>query len=188
MTRRFLDDVRDDLNTLLVTGGETKADEIRPLLIDMIDSTIQDECAIASVVQTDNIATSPAWLKLNTTIFGIDIGGDGVFLKPDFSAGEITTSTTAGFSYDVGAAISFEGQANTRFDFQLLKDGVPVGAIDIQTGQGNNDPITALPRAYIPSADSDAVFSVGVRSPDGANTVDVISAILYINILPTNNP
>ena len=188
MTRRFLDDVRADLNAQLVAGGKTTADELRPLLIDMIDSTIQAECAIFSTQQTDNVQTTTAWTKINTTVFGASIGGDGVFLKPDFASSEIVTNTVAGYSYVLGASISFEGQSNTRFDFILLKDGAPVGIIDIQTGEGNSDPITANPRAYILSADSNAAFSVGVRSPDGANDIDIISAVLYINILPTNSP
>ncbi|AUR97446.1 hypothetical protein NVP1239O_10 [Vibrio phage 1.239.O._10N.261.52.F6] len=188
MTRRFLDDIRAEINTYLVAGGDTTASELNPTLIDMLDSTIEDESAIFSLVQTDNVPTTTEWTKINTTVYGGSQGGDGVFLKPDFANGQIVTNTVAGFSYNVGAAISFEGQANTRFDFRLLKDGIPVGIIDIQTGEGNNDPITANPRAYIPSADSDAVFSVGVRSPDGANNIDIISAVLYATILPTNNP
>ena len=52
MARRFLDDVRADIQSLLpdnITGEISPAD-MRTLLTDITDSTIQDECIITGDV------------------------------------------------------------------------------------------------------------------------------------------
>jgi hypothetical protein len=188
MTRRFLDDLRSDLSNQLTTGNATKATELLPLLIDTIDSTIQDECSIFSTSATNNFDTiEDTWVKLDG-VFDEQNGGDGVFLKPDLAESEIVSNTIAGYSYEVNAVVSFEGTQNARFDFIILANDVPMGIIGIETGEGNNDPVTSNPRAFIQSAVSNMSFSVAVRNSSSSNDIDIISATLYVNILPTNNP
>ena len=187
MTRRFLDDVRNDMAGQLQTGAATTAPELNLLLQDLIDSTVQDECGITGETNTP-LATTVAWASI-TTGFNVDVGGDGSFLIPNAASGIITTSATAGFTYEIELFASFEDLANgQRIDFSVLENGTPVGFLSANQGEGNDDPVTATAKMISLSTPANAVYSVGVRTPQGANNITIVSLILVVTIQPTNNP
>lgn len=187
MTRRFLNNVRTDLNTVLVTGGDTTADELRPLLIDMIDSTIQDECAIYSTVPHAGVSVGTSWTKINNDTYDTSRGGDGVFLKPSFASGDIETASTAGFSYNVIATISFYGGNNDMYEFSIGENGTPVGATSSITGQGVNTLVSTTVFYQINAAPSDALYSLYAQSSVASDTIDIASCQLQVTVVPTNN-
>ena len=187
MSRLFLDDVRSDIVTQLQPAANTTGPELSALLINLIDSSIQDECGITGDVLTP-FATTVAWQSIAVG-FTTDIGGDGDFLKPNFATGEIITSVTAGFTYEIELFASFEDLANgQRVDFSVLENGVPVGFLSANQGEGNDDPVTATAKQIEISASSNAVYTIGIRTPQGANNLDILSLALVVTIQPTNNP
>ena len=189
MSRRFLDDVRADLTALLVTGGATTAPELNALLIDTIDSSIQDESVIASNAPSLAVATAIAFAPLTTGIYDVEVGGDASFLIPDIVNGNITTSSTAGFTYELEGKVSFNDLgANIAIDFCILKNGVQEGFIAELTGGGGTRSRTASFSHITLSAGASDVFQIGVQTPVAVNTIDINSIALSCTIQPTNNP
>lgn len=188
MARRFLDDVKSDLSALLVTGGNTPAPALADLLIDTIDSTVDDESAIFSSGASLGVAISTAWTPITAAYDG-QVGGDADFLKTDFAAGTITTTTTAGFTYKTDGFVSFTDLgANVVIEFAILRGGVPVGVIATLTGGGNNRPRIANFSSFDLSNSPDDVYSIGIRTPDGAQSIDILDIALAVTISPTRNP
>ncbi len=189
MTRRFLDDVRGDLTAQLATGNQTPAPALNLLLLDVIDSTIQDEAVIASNTASPAVPTAIAWAPLTTGIYDVETGGDAEFLKIDLINGSVTTATTGGFTYKIDGNISFDDVAsNTPIEFSVLADGVQVGFIAALNGGGSSRPRTASFSHVALSAGADTVFTIGVQTPNGVNTIDIASIALSVTIQPTNNP
>jgi hypothetical protein len=191
MSRRFLDDVRAEIHAIIKTNGnaEITGPLLNGLMIDMIDSTIQDESVIASNIPSGPIPTTTTFTPLTTGIYDESSGGDGVFLKPDFINGEIISGATAGFSYTVRGLVSInDTQINRLVNFVILKNGVPAGFISQNVGRGNSKPISLSVEHYSLSTPSDTVYQIGVETPDGANTVDILSIGMSLTIQATNNP
>ena len=184
-----MDDIRTDLSALLVTGGNTPAPALNALLIDTIDSSIEDEGGIYSTTPVNGIATALTYTELNT-IYTTDLGGGGSFIIPNFAAGNVATSSVAGFTYQVIAQLSAEIAKNDRFDFTILQNGVPVGVGESVTGNGvgTNRPVGVNVTSLILSSPADAVYSVAVKSPDGVSVLNVLKCSLFTVIKPTNNP
>jgi hypothetical protein len=188
MSRRFLDNVRNDLTALLVTGGETPAPALAALLIDTLDSTIQDEAVLSTTTPTPAVPTATTWQNIDPTIYDNTTGGDAVFLKTDIANGRIVTATQAGFSYSVRGLVSFTDlQTNRQIEFSILANGVQVGFIASQIGAGNGRPKSLSFEHVILSAASDTVYTIGLQTADGVNSVEVLSAGLAVVIQPTNN-
>lgn len=188
MTRRFLDDIRGDLTAQLVTGGDTTAPALNALLLDMIDSVIQDESIIASNTTSLAVPTAIAWQPLTTGIYDIEVGGDGNFLKPDVINGFIETISVLGFTYEVEAKINFADLgSNTEIDFSILNNGVPVGFVASLTGGGGSRPRSASFSHIDLSTVANSQFTIGVQTIGGVNTIDIISVGLTLTIQPTNN-
>lgn len=187
--RKFLDTVRADLTAQLVTAGETTAPQLNDLLIDLIDSSIEDEGGIFSLTPTNGLAVDLAYTEI-TSAFTANIGGDGVFIQPDFTIGAVQTSPTAGFSYQILVQLSVEIAKNDRFDFTVMQDGVPIGVGASVTGNGvgTNRPVGVSVTSLVLSSPANAVYTVAVKSPDGASTMNVLKASLFTVIKPTNNP
>ena len=188
MTRRFLDDIRAEINGYLVTDGNTTADELRLSLIDMIDSTINDECAIFTTAPTLGIDVTDDWTKVNSTVYDGDQGGDGSFLIPSFATGDIETSSTAGFTYTIICSVSFEGDTGDRYDFTITENDIPIGLAVSENAEGNNDPVSATIYHQVKSAPSGAKYALAIRSQNATDQIDIISCQLNVTIQPTNNP
>ena len=189
MSRRFLDDIRNDLTGLLVTAGQTTAPELNALLIDMIDSTIQDEAAISSNTLSSGIATTTSFVSLTSDIYDSTIGEDAVFLKTSFTNGTITTTSTPGFTYEIAAKASIDGiDQNTSIEFTIMADGVAVGFVGATTGGHGSRPLSVDVTYIDVSVPADTVYTLGVRTADGAETINILSIVLGATIKPTNNP
>ena len=189
MTRKFLDDLKATATATLETDGETTALELLAIQMDGWDSTINDECAIASNTPFPGFVTSPAWQPLGAGIYDQSIGGDIDFLKLNVAAGEIGTSSIPGFSYAVRGSISFTDMQNNRhINFVILADGVPVGFVARDTGRGNGKPVSASFEHLSLSTPANTIYQIGVQTDDGANTVDILDVGLAVTIKPTNNP
>ena len=189
MTRRFLDDIRNDVTTILVTNGETTAAEMRGMMLDMLDSTIQDEAVIASNVPSLAVPTAITFIPLTTGIYDAEVGGDADFITVDIINGTIKSSTTAGFTYELEGKVSFQDLGvNTPINFAILRNGIQQGFIAEMTGGGNNRPRTASFSHVVLSAESDAIFTIGVQTPNGVQNIDINSIAMSCTIQPTNNP
>lgn len=190
MTRRFLDNVRADIATLLAdnTTGDITAPIMQGVLLDMIDSTIQDESAIASNTPSLAVATAIAWQPLTTGIYDVSTGGDATFLILDVINGTVTTSATAGFSYSFEGKVSFTDiNSNTPIEFSILKNGVQVGFIAALTGGGGTRPRSTAFSHINLSAGANDVYTIGIQTPNGVSSIDIVSVGLSATILPTNN-
>ena len=189
MSRIFLDDLRAAATALFAdnTAGDISPADLRGVMLDTIDSTIEDEGGIYSVTPTLAIPTAVAYAEL-LNIYTTDVGGDGTFLIPDFTLGTVTTSATAGFSYEVSAQLSFEGANNTQYDFTIMHDGVAVGVGESVTGRGSGRPVGVNITSLSLSTPASAVVTLAVQSPDGVSTIDILKASLFTIIKPTNNP
>ena len=191
MPRIFLDDLRNSINALIVPNdaGEITADVLRPLLIDAIDSTIQDEGAIASNTPSPGIVTGAAWFPLSTGIYDLTVGGDDDFITLDPVNGSIKATPINGFSYSIRGNVSFTDMQNNRqINFVILADGSPVGFVSRDTGRGNGKPVSVTFTHLSLSTPSDTVYQIGVQTDDGANTVDILDIGLSVIVQPTNNP
>lgn len=186
--RRFLDDVRDDINNMIVSGGGLLATELAPLMIDMIDSTIQDESALSSVTETLAQPIGTGWTPVAAAVFDTSVGGDAEFLKVSLPTGSIETASTAGFTYRATGLLSFQDiGSNVSIEFSILKNGQQAGFIAAMTGGGNNRARSASFQHVDLSAGEDDLYTIGVRCPDGVQDIDIISIGLGLSILPTNN-
>ena len=191
MTRRFLDEIRAEINAQIVTNaaGDITAALLNPLMIDTIDSCIQDECAIASNTTSLAVPTTATWASLGTGVYDIVTGGDGDFLSPDEVIGDISSSDTAGFTYLVEGKVSIEGiNQNTSIEFSILADGVPVGFIASVTGGHGERPLSTSFSHLSLSTPAGTHYTIGVNTPNGAETIDIGSVGLSLTIQPTNNP
>lgn len=187
MTRIFLDTVRANLTAQLTSGGNITAPELNALLQDVVDSTVQDECAITGVVPTP-FASTVAWQSIAVGYTEV-VGGDAVFLKPDLPNGVVQTSAVAGYTYELELFISFEDLASgQRADFSILRNGQPVGFLSANQGEGNNDPVTATAKFVELAAPLNADYTIGIRTPQGPRNLNILSLSLVATIQPTNNP
>jgi len=187
MTRRFLDNIRADIATQLADNptGDITAAIMQNLLLDMIDSTIQDEGAITGGSVLD-IALTNAWQLLD--IFDTNVGGDGDFITPSAGTGVIVTSDNAGFSYQINAQLSFVTDNNRDYEFSILQDGVEIGFLSSQTGTGAGDTQSIYLSTFVKSAPADAQYSIGARNNGTTGDLDVIASSITVIIVPTNNP
>jgi hypothetical protein len=187
MTRRFLDNVRSDINTQIVTNanGDITAVVLAPLMIDTIDSCVIDQSKLIKNVPEAAVALTTVYTQ--PIIYDLQEGGDAVFLKVNLGAGSITTNVTAGFTYNVELFISFIGVNNTRYDASFMIDGVPFGIAVSAIGFGAGDPSLLTISGTELSAASNSTITIGLKA-DLAGDIDIEAAVLKVDIAPTNNP
>jgi hypothetical protein len=185
MARRFLDDVRADLSAQLVTDGDTTAPQLLSLLIDTIDSTINDESALVIDIDVPLVTTTAFVPIIN---YDTVIGGDGDFLTPDAVAGTIKSSATAGFTYDLFGQVSFIATNNARYEFVMLRNGIESGFVAAVTGTGVSDSMTLSVDTTVLSNLSNNTVSLGLRSIVGGDAITLTQVVLKAVVKPTNNP
>ena len=186
--RKFLDVIRAQIANDIVPDGEYTANELAPLLTDLIDSTVQDEASVFSTGVSLNISTTPFFTPLNT-VFGGGVGGDGDFLLPEFTQGRITSGVVEGFTYIVHAHVNFTDlPINKEVNFTILQDGIQIGTINREQGAGNNKVVGVSLRAYSLSTAANSVFQLGIRTPGGSEFIDILECDLSLTIVPTKNP
>ena len=186
MARRFLDDVRAEINAQIIANaaGLITAPILNPLLIDSIDSSTDDEAVLFLSTPATGVAVGLAWTPIN---FDSSIGGDLNFLVVDLAADNITTTVTAGFTYKVEGFITGTAGNNDVVELAIGIAGVPVGFIGAFTGRGAGRPQSTTCGFFTNSAASLSSFQLIAQSPGGA-TVDVTGLALTVTIKPTNNP
>lgn len=187
MTRRFLDNVRSDINTTIVVNatGDIGADDLRPLLIDTIDSCVIDQSRLIKNVPEASVPVTTVYTS--PISYTIEEGGDGLFLKMNLVAGTITSNVTEGFTYNAGMWISFVGVNNIRYDASFLVDGSPVGIEVSGIGFGAGDPTLLTLTGTVLATPSNSVFEIGLKA-ESAGDIEILSATLRLDIVPTNNP
>jgi hypothetical protein len=187
MTRRFLDNVRSDINTQIVTNanGDITAVVLAPLMIDTIDSCVIDQSRLIKNVPEAAVALTTVYTQ--PIIYNESEGGDATFLKVNLGAGSITTNVTEGFTYNVEMFISFIGINNTRYDASFLVNGVPTGITvsTIRSGADEQSLLTLTGTAL--SAASNSTVTIGLKA-DVAGDIEILAAVLRVDIAPTNNP
>lgn len=189
MSRIFLDTLKVNLSALLVTDGAVTAPQLLSQLIDVVDSTIRDEAVISASAPVLAVPTAVTWAPLTTGIYDTVKGGDAEFLKVDAINGTVTGATVAGYSYLLEAKVSFTDlSANTPIEFSILADGLQVGFVSAMTGGGGTRARSAAFTLFDNQASSDVVYTVGIQTPNGINTLDIIGVGMLVSVLPTNNP
>lgn len=203
MPRRFLDDIRADVNTLKNRAAtdfpdnnigsitpavlRTYQEDSMTLRIDEIDSQKQDEAFLIATTDQLNVSIGANWTTLTTydVASGDDSAGQG-FLKVNQAGGIITTKDVSGWTYKAAAFVSFEGAGNVRYDLAIMANGVPVGFIGSTTGEGAADPVSVAATHTDPSTQANTEFSIAMKT-DSAGDIDIFSAVLEVTIMPTNN-
>jgi hypothetical protein len=186
MTRRFLDDIRDDVNAGIISNGvgSISALVLNPLMIDTLDSTISDEAKLRR--DAEQLAVPLTTSFTTPIIYDYEEGGDGSFLIVNQGAGTITSSSTPGFSYGFTLGLTMIGTLNARYDLSGMVDGVQQGFISSGTGEGPGDPISLLITGTSLSTFPSNALSLGLRT-DNAGDVTILNASMRLDILPTNN-
>ncbi len=189
MTRRFLDDIVIDINTLLADNiaGDISAADLRGPLLDMMDSLKQDEAELVSTGSTDGLATTVAFANLDT-VYGAQVGGDGLFLKPTFAQGTIITNTLPGFGYSITGQINIAGSNNVQILLAVGVNGLPVGFVSTLESTSLGEFETVSVRHFLRTAAADDVITLMLATPDGTSSVNISDAQMAVVIQPTNNP
>lgn len=198
MTRLFLDNLRTLVNSRIPDNdiGAIDAADVRENMLDVIDSTIQDEAGLtSSTTPTITVDLTATWVKLDDLLdapviaYDTTIGGDATFLKVDQTAGTITSNATPGFTYEGLGAITVNSTAGEVIEAAIGLDGLPGDLIGSNVGAAGTRPESIFLRRYIPSTAANSEFSIIIRAPDGsANNVEITTRSLGIIVLPTNNP
>jgi hypothetical protein len=189
MTRRFLDDVRADINAQIITNaaGLITAAILAPLMIDTIDSSVEDEAGLGSNILVPALAVNDTtW-----TVVPMDTarGGDAQFLIVDLIGNQITTSPVAGYTYNNTGLASIIGSNNAVYELAILADGLPVGYIGVVTTRGPSKPVTVQAYELELSTPASTSFQIGIRIVSAVSgTVDIVSSANIVTIKPTNNP
>ena len=188
MTRRFLDTLRNTANVLLAdnTNRDISPSDVRNIIIDTIDSTVQDEGEIFSTSPTAGVVLTGTFSSL-TAIYAAGGSDGGGFINTDFAAGTIVGSSTAGFSYTVRAYVTVNTSNNEEVEFAIGIDGVEDPFFATLTGNGTRNQSVSV-GAFDRSASSGAVYTLMARAVDGSATITVDSVRLVVVIQPTNNP
>lgn len=187
MARRFLDDIRADLLTLLPDNvvGEISPADVRGILRDIIDSTVQDEAALTSPPSTVlNLTPTPTEYP---QIFDAVIGGLPGFLVANAVTGRFELSPTPGFSYTFRYYLQAEGPQNAELNFNITRGGVVVGETYEIITRGPGRGTAAAAAWYEISGVANGTFGVALSSP-GSDTFTITNAFAIASIVPTNNP
>lgn len=198
MARKFLDVVRSNITSRMPDNADSLIDaaDVRENVLDMVDSLTQDEAGLTNV--TDNTITlnlTDAWTILNNTntapviTYDTPVGGDADFLKVDQAAGTITSSATAGYTYEALGAVTVNSAANEVIEATIGVDGAPGDLIGSNVGSAGSRAESIFLRRYLPSTPANSAFSIMVRAPDGsASNVEITTRSFGVIVLPTNNP
>jgi hypothetical protein len=189
MARRFIDDVRSDISTLLAdnTVGAISPADLRSVFNDFVDSSISDQALLNADQEVTGYPVDLTFAQITTGVFTSQVGNEPPFLNCDFANGVISASPTAGFYYEVIGGLSFEAPSNVQVDIVITVDGVPREYIASSTGRGAGRPISATILAQSNPTPANAEFGIAIRA-ESAGTIDIVDAFLSVNINPTNSP
>ena len=191
MTRKFLDTLKTEMSGVgriedNTTGLVSPAD-VRAVLTDIIDSTVQDEASLKSTAVSTGYTMPDAYAVIGGSgVYDAETGDDGDFLNNDLTAGTITGTSVAGYSYVVDASITLSNVANGRpIILAITSDDVVTDETSV-VGAGA-DPISRSWRRFIQTASADETFAIAAYDDSGASTCDINSINLTVSIVPTRN-
>ena len=192
MTRRFLDDIRADINAQVPDNnvGLVTPAIVRGLMQDMTDSLSEDVAFIyraAGTLLAYPRTTAPA---LMTALFDtqyLAANMDGT--TPDPGAGTITLGNVAGRQYRGVFNISFEGANAAEVNAGIFVGGAlsPLWGAGV-TIPGIGKQVTISMPWYINKSIANQVIGPALWLPGGNGTIDVLALQFSCSILPTNNP
>jgi hypothetical protein len=187
MARRFLDDIRADIATLLPdnTSGLITPAIVRSILTDIVDSEYSDE---GGMTGGEVLGVTVTGTPTPLSIFNTEIGALPGFITPNSGAGTITCSSTAGFTYSVYGVITFEADNNEPITLNITTDGIPRSVFSTGTGRGPGRPITLLVEGLVLSTPPNAVMQLTLNSDGSTEQIDILSSAFFVTIDPTNNP
>lgn len=212
-TRRFLDDIRTDIDTndqYRIDNIYTNTDEsisgdtvgvwmqaAVQIQADMLRSLADSE-ALLSGSTTTSFPITDTWVNLSDALLGsgsmfdIAIGDDSAgegFLKIDMPSGTITGKDVAGYTYNAIGALGVDAGTNEVIEVAIGLNGSPntafVGSV---IGTGGVREQSVYVERYTLSAPANAVYSLMVRAPDGAATIQVTPRNWGLAVKPTDNP
>jgi len=191
MTRKFLDTLKTEMSGVgriedNTTGLVSPAD-VRAVLTDIIDSTVQDEASLKSTAAFTGYSMPATYAVIGGSgVYDAETGDDGDFLNNDLTAGTITGTSVAGYSYVVDASITLSNVANGRpIILAITSDDVVTDETSV-VGAGA-DPISRSWRRFIQTASADETFAIAAYDDSGASTCDINSINLTVSIVPTRN-
>ena len=190
MSRRFVDDIRADIDANLADNntGDISPIDIRESMQDMCDSLTSDQAVLGLTTASPGFSVNTGWTVVNVfdESSGDDSAGQG-FLNIDQGAGTITTHATPGFSYRVLTGLSMEGTLNDRYDMTVLVDGVPAAYTSSVTGEGPDDPVGMHAEIIIGASTASSAIACAIRA-ESAGTIEILDCTMHVSIVPTNNP
>ena len=192
MPRKFLDDIRSDINANMPDNsvGLVTPAVVRGIMQDMTDSLSEDVAYIYRAAGAQLAYPRPATPSLMTTLFDtqyLAANMDGTFTTP--GAGTITLGTVAGRQYRGMLNISFEGGNAVEVNAGLFVGGIlsPLWGAGV-TIPGIGKQVTISMPWYINKSVANQVIGPALWLPAGAGTIDVLAVQFSCSILPTNNP
>lgn len=189
MTRRFLDDVRADIDSAISANGLglITADVLRPLMKDMVDSTASELVVIGATTPTNNVTvTNSAWAVLPCNEAR---GASTQVLNINLADNSVTSSPTAGFIYHLIGTLSLTASRNSTYQLAILEDGIPVGFIGEITTQGGTRPVNVQARMLNTNTGASTKYQLAIKGiSDASSSVDFEAVSMFATIRPTNNP
>lgn len=188
MTRKFLDAVRAEINTLVAdnTSGDISPADVRTCLLDITDSTVNSTAWYAS--STPSLAVP---LTTTGTIPPAPVPQSGqedpTLITVSTGTRQFTVQAAAvGFSVEIFCLVTMSSANNNKVSLDLYVNGAIqiFGAEVVNTGP--TDPSTISFAAYINAAVA-GTLDMRLRTLTGAFNVDVLNSAMSASILPSNN-
>ena len=191
MSRKFLDDIRDEINTQMPDNnvGLVTPAIVRGIMQDIVDSTVED---VAFIYRTGGIltyarTTTPALLPNLFDANYLATNMDGVTTQQ--AAGTITLGNVAGRQYKGTFNITFEGANQAEVNAGLFVGGVltPLWGAAASVVAANRQTTITMPW-YINKSVASQVIGPALWLPNGAGDISVTAVQFSCSIMPTNNP
>ena len=146
MTRKFLDDLRAEIDTLFAdnTSGLISPADVRQIARDTVDSTVADDATIYrnSASGSADLGTqiTPTPIASIADTQSVDANMDGCTADP--VAGTFTSGTVAGREYYLVMQVSVVLTLNAQFRLGVTIDGILSDFQSVVNGQGAGKPVS----------------------------------------------
>ncbi len=170
-----------------ITGIVTPAD-----VRETMQATLQ-----AAKDALDSASTITAVLQSTAPAIGVLIPvswGDEGALVPESKGGLAATLTVtggtdievdlAGFDYELSAQIVVDAANTDVIQITLAEDGTPIGQIGQVVGDGVNT-LRAVTACSVFNIAAGTQYTLQAQAPNGAVSVDILSATLQVRLVPT---
>jgi hypothetical protein len=183
MTRKFLDTIRGEINTLLAdnTSNDITAGELRQVVGDILDSTYASSAFVASGAASPGQALTNTYAPVPYATPSTR-SGEPSFLSMSAAGVCTVLAAAAGFGLDVVYEATVTVPNNELVEFAIFQNGVATRWTAETSGNGGTNTYSvSLGGILVGSA---GTIDLRYRCPTNA-TISVLSASLIVSVRPT---